>query len=302
MFRLITWVLGLGIACALFGYFVILPQLGQEKSDIDVTALKGDPERGAYVLRMAGCVTCHSDGQGEATFLAGGPALKTPFGTFYGPNITPDPDHGIGRMTNQEFFDAVTAGLRPDGTHYFPAFPYASYVKMDGQDVVDLKAYLDTVPAVSKAARRHEVAWPFSDRSLVGGWKLLAIKARSIVPDAGQDNAWNRGMYLVEGAGHCGECHTDRNLLGLPRGPAHGGSPKGSFSSGAPSIAGAKSVIADWTHEDITFYLENGLKPDGDVSGGKMTQVIDFATSHLTGDDLDAIARYLLSLQTPATH
>lgn len=301
MFRLLQWCMSGGVVLAAAGYFFILPQLGQDTLNVDTVDLVGDPVRGEYVLRMGACISCHSDEENDSGFLAGGPALETPFGTFYGPNITPDPEHGIGGMTTQEFFDAVTAGLRPDGKHYYPAFPYASYASMNPQDVVDLKAYLDTVPSIAKAARAHEIIWPITDRSLIGGWKLFAYTAKEFVPDEQQDDAWNRGKYLVEGPGHCGECHTKRNLLGLPTGQAHGGAGEGSFSSGAPSIAGSNSTISQWTSEDTAFYLESGMKPDGDVSGGKMTDVIDTATSYLSIEDLDAISAYFVSLQEPAS-
>lgn len=299
MFRFVKWFSGIGIALSLIGYFFILPQLGRYKLGIDVTELNGDPERGAYILRLAGCISCHSVEDNDAAYLAGGPAMKTPFGTFYGPNITPDPDFGIGNMSTQEFFDAVTAGLRPDGNHYFPAFPYTSYARMKPQDIVDLKVYLDTVPAVSRPSRSHDISWPFSNRSFIGGWKLFAYKAADTIPDIARDDQWERGRYIVEGPGHCGECHTGRNILGLPNGPTHGGSPEGPFSSGAPPIAGANSAIQNWAPEDTAFYLETGMKPDGDVSGGEMTLVIDNATSYLNSEDLDAIAQYLVTLQEP---
>lgn len=292
----LTGGLVVSIVVAVIGYSVVLPDLGQQSRPEDVSGMTGDAERGAYVLRMSACIGCHTSSSADEEFLAGGPALETPFGTFYGPNITPDTEHGIGQMSTQAFFDSVTAGLRPDGSHYFPAFPYASYTRMTTQDVIDLKAYLDTIDPVARPSRTHDLSWPFSDRNLIGIWKQLGFTTRIIEADPAQSEQWNRGRYIVQGPGHCGECHTARNWLGLLTGTEHGGSKDGRFSSGAPGIAGPNSAISDWLEEDIVFYLESGLKPDGDVSGGKMSDVIEGATSHLTLDDLEAIAAYLVSL------
>ncbi len=288
----IIFVLAL-IILPLIGYILILPSLGRDTRDTDLDAFTGDAERGAYVLRMGGCVACHTDSEG-GMFLAGGPKIETAFGAFYSPNITPDPEFGIGDMSLADFYKAMTSGLSPEGDHYFPAFPYTSYAKLDTQDIVDLKAYLDTVEPAETPSRPHDLFWPLSDRRLIGGWKMMA---HSPVPfeDVGEKGAdWNRGAYLVMGPGHCSECHTARSLLGVKTDAPLEGAPKSLFSPGAPAIAGPSSTIAEWTTEDITFYLSTGLKPDGDVSGGKMTDVIDHTTSHLTDDDLNAMATFLL--------
>jgi mono/diheme cytochrome c family protein len=280
------------LVVAAAAYVLILPSLGHATRGVDLDAYAGDADRGAYVLRMGGCVACHTNEDGP--FLGGGPAIKTLFGTFYGPNITPDPEHGIGGMSLQEFFDALTAGLTPEGHHYFPAFPYTSYAQFDPKDIADLKAYLDTVESADVPSQPHDLLWPFSDRRLIGPCKMMEHSLAPFMPDSSQSEEWNRGAYLVEGPGHCGECHTARNVLGLKSGEALGGAGSGKFSSGGPALSGARSTIADWTEDDLTFYLSTGLKPDGDVSGSGMTDVIDHATSHLSDEDLSAIAMFLL--------
>jgi mono/diheme cytochrome c family protein len=288
----ITFVLAL-IILPLIGYVVILPSLGRDTRNTDLDAFIGDAERGAYILRMGGCVACHTEPEG-GLFLAGGPKVETAFGTFYSPNITPDPEFGIGDMSLDDFYKAMTSGLSPEGDHYFPAFPYTSYAKLDSQDIVDLKAYLDTVQPAQTLNRDHDILWPFSERRLIGGWKLLAHSPSPYQEADGREAIWNRGAYLVMGPGHCGECHTARNLFGVQVDAALEGTPKSLFTPAAPAIAGERSTIADWTADDITFYLSTGLKPDGDVSGGKMADVIDHATSHLSDDDLNAMAVFLL--------
>lgn len=288
----IIFVLAL-IILPLIGYLLILPSLGRDTRDTDLDAFSGNVERGAYVLRMGGCVACHTEPEG-GMFLAGGPKVETAFGTFFSPNITPDPEFGIGGMSLADFYLAMTSGLSPDGNHYFPAFPYTSYARLNSQDIIDLKAYLDTVEPASTPSQPHDILWPFSDRRLIGGWKMLAHSPAPFKDVDDKEAGWNRGAYLVMGPGHCSECHTARNLFGVQTNAPFEGAPKSLFSPGAPAIAGERSTIADWTAEDITFYLSTGLKPDGDVSGGKMTDVVDHATSHLTDDDLNAIAKFLL--------
>lgn len=296
MTKPIIWLFGISVAAATFGYAFILPGLGQTAKNVDLKAYSADVERGAYVLRMGGCVVCHTDIDNGGVFLAGGAGLETPFGTFYAPNITPDTEHGIGAMSLEDFYVAMTAGVTPDGEHYFPSFPYTSYGRFKTEDIVDLKAYLDTVEPVATPSPPHELIWPFSSRQLVGVWKSLYHTPEPFIPDEAESASWNRGAYLVNGPGHCGECHTARNLIGGISTNALEGAGKSSFSSGAPAIAGSRSTIRDWSLNDLVFYLQLGLTPDGDVSGGKMIDVIEHGTSHLTGEDLEAIATYLRSL------
>ena len=257
----------------------------------------GDAARGEYVLAMGGCVACHTDEKNGGAFLAGGRALPTPFGTFYSSNITSDTKTGIGGWTTGEFVRAMREGLSPDGQHYYPAFPYPSYAKMTEQDLVDLKAYLDTVEPVEGAVRSHDLGFPFSIRQTLAVWKLLFLDDSPFEPDPTESESWNRGAYLVRGPGHCGECHSPRNLLGGPDLERYlAGNPVGAEGKATPNITPHETGIADWTAVDIAFSLESGLTPDYDSFGGGMGEVVNDGTSKLSSEDREAIADYLLSL------
>lgn len=278
-------ILGLG--------WMFLPWRGTAP-DID---LVGDQARGEYVLRMGGCIACHTDEKKGGAFLAGGRALETEFGTFYSSNITSDPKAGIGGWSTGAFVRALREGLSPTGQHYYPAFPYPSYAKMTEQDLVDLKAYLDTVEPVSNEVRAHDLGFPFSLRPILAGWKLLFFDQASFEPDPNQSESWNRGAYLAQGPAHCGECHTPRNALGGPDDARYlGGNPAGPEGKAVPNITPHDDGIGDWSAADLAFALESGLKPDYDSFGAGMGEVVDDSTSKLTQEDRDAMAEYLLSL------
>ncbi len=260
-------------------------------------AATGDPARGEYVLRLGGCVACHTDEKNGGQFLAGGRALATPFGTFYTPNITPDAATGIGGWSTGAFVRAVAAGISPAGHPYYPAFPYPSYARMSEQDLVDLKAYLDGVAPVANQVRDHELAFPFGFRALLDGWRLLFLEDGGFQPDPAQPASWNRGAYIVNGPGHCGECHTPRNTLGAPeQGRFLAGTRDGPDGKPVPNVTPHEDGIGGWSKGDVAFALQTGLLPDGDALGGAMAEVVDDATGHLTADDRNAIADYLLSL------
>lgn len=262
-----------------------------------VAASAGNAERGAYVLRLAGCATCHTAPKG-GKILAGGRELKSPFGSFFPPNITPDRETGIGTWSDADFVQALRHGKSPDGKPYYPAFPYTSYTRMTPQDMLDLKAYLDTIEPVRNPVSDHKLRFPFSVRAGMGIWRALFFDTEVPPPNPNQSEAWNRGAYIVNGPGHCGECHTPRNVLGaMQRELSFSGNPKGPDNKPVPNITGhAKRGIKDWSADDIVSFLEIGIKPDGDFAGGAMTDVIDDATSKLTAADLEAIATYLKSL------
>jgi mono/diheme cytochrome c family protein len=258
----------------------------------------GDPTRGEYVLRLGGCVTCHTDEKNGGAFLAGGRALGSPFGTFYTSNITPDPETGIGGWSTGAFVRAVTEGITPGGHPYYPAFPYPSYTHMSERDLIDLKAYLDTVAPVANAVPDHDLAFPFSFRPLLDGWRLLFFEDGPFVPDPGQSEAWNRGAYIVNGPGHCGECHTPRNALGAPeRDRFLAGNRDGPDGKPVPNITPHAGGIGDWAKSDLVFAFQTSILPDGDVFGGAMAEVVEDGLSHLSREDLEAIADYLLSVE-----
>ncbi|KAA0581984.1 cytochrome c [Azospirillum sp. B21] len=256
----------------------------------------GDPvSRGAYIFQAAGCLGCHSNEKEGGAPLAGGRALATPFGTFHTPNITPDPETGIGRWSDADFIRAFREGLRPDGAALFPAFPYASYTRMTDRDLLDLKAYLFSQPAVAAPNKPHDLTPPFSWRFLLPVWQWMYLTPGPVPDDPAKPPAWNRGRYLVDALGHCGECHSPRTLMGgMDAGRYLAGNPDGPDGDKVPGITGAESKgIGDWSDGDLTLLLETGLTPEGDVVGGAMGEVVRNSTSKLTADDRAAIAAYL---------
>lgn len=229
--------------------------------------------------------------------MSGGRALATPFGTFYSPNITPDPEHGIGGWSIEDVVRALKEGLAPDGSHYFPVFPFTSYAGMTEADARDIAAYLLAQPPVAQANKPHEIAFPFNQRWLQSGWKLLFFDDATFVPDPAESAAWNRGAYLVRHIGHCGECHTPRNALGARiASRALAGNPAGLDGDKVPNITPSPDGIGGWSEEEIVELLDSGFDPDFDVVGGLMGEVVSESTSHLTESDRRAIAVYLKSL------
>lgn len=254
-------------------------------------------ERGAYLVRAAGCISCHTAKDGPP--LAGGLALKTPFGTYYSPNITPDPTTGIGGWSDEDFLRAVKLGQRPDGSHLFPVFPYPTYTKMTRADALAIKAWLFAQAPVQRANKAHDVPIPFGWRWTVGPWKTLFFEPGSWQAPADKpDPQWRRGAYLVEALTHCGECHTPRNMLGaLDHDMWLAGTPDGPDGEVVPNITPHPATgIGDWSAGDIVTLMKDGLKPNFDDVQGSMAEAIRDSLSHLTDEDLRAVAAYLKSL------
>ena len=254
-----------------------------------------DLENGKVMFYAGGCASCHaSTGQRDATRLGGGLALESRFGTFYAPNISPDRDDGIGRWNEADFITALWKGTSPQGQHYYPAFPYTSYQRIALDDARDLFAYLRTLPAVAGKAPPHQVPFPLNWRRLLGGWKFLFLDGQPFRPDPSKSAQWNRGAYLVNGPGHCAECHSPRNLLGgIEVGKRFAGGPDIEGKGWVPNIT--QKGLADYSEKDIAYLLETGQTPDGDSVGGAMTAVIR-NTSQLPAADREAMAVYLKSL------
>lgn len=277
------------LIAALAAWFVLRPH----RLPADTFAgLTGDVKRGEQVFWAGGCAACHAaaDAKGDGKFiLSGGQALPSPFGTFYAPNISPDPAEGIGGWTVEDLGNAMMRGVSPDGSHYYPAFPYVSYAKATAQDIVDLHAFLATLPADPTPSKPHEVGFPFNIRALLGGWKFLFFKTDWVVAgDLTPEET--RGRYLVEALGHCGECHTPRNGLGgMQRDRWLGGAPTPDGKGKFPNITPGK---LDWSKADIVEYLTSGFTPDYDSAGGHMALVVE-NTAHLPEADRAAIAAYL---------
>lgn len=291
--RWAAWVVIGLIGVAGIGYVAVLPRLGVPELPALDASVQGDAARGTYVATAAGCYACHTAKGDDTKPYAGGRAFKTPFGTIYAPNITPDPDTGIGGWSLAQFREAVRAGVAPSGAHYYPAFPYTSYVHMTDQDVADLKAYFDTVAPVHQPNRLPEMAWPISDRTFVGAWRWLYVPRRPHDELVGPDGKIPRGAYFVEVLGHCGECHTQRNALGGYTGLPLGGNTSG---PGGTKVPGLRRLSGKWSPDDLVFYLSDGMSPDGDFVGGQMAHVVDHSTSKLTDADRQAMVGYLTKL------
>ncbi len=253
---------------------------------------QGDAKRGEYLSKAGGCVGCHTEAKEGAAPYAGGRALKTPFGTFYGPNITPHAEAGIGRWNEADFVRAMREGRRPDGAHYFPAFPYPSFTLIGDADLRDLWAYLRSLAPSSRPSQPHELGFLYRWRFLVGIWKWLFFTPGPFVADPGKNAVLNRGAYLVNALGHCGECHTPRNFLGAKKNSHHLAGAGG--KDGAPNLTPTR--LKKWGDGDLRDFLTTGLSPDGDVVGDTMGEVIQNTTAQLTKPDLEALLAYLRSL------
>jgi mono/diheme cytochrome c family protein len=253
----------------------------------------GDVQRGLYLSQAGGCMACHTEDKKDAVPYAGGRELKTPFGKFYGPNITPDPEAGIGKWTEADFVRAMRHGERPDGANYFPAFPYPSFTRISDADLRDLWAYLRSLPPAKRASQPHELRFPFGWRVLVAGWKWLyftpgsGANAPAAPPTA-------RGEYLVQALGHCGECHTPRSFLGGPRRDRALAGGRGVNDKRIPNLTPTR--LKQWNDAELKEFLLTGATPDGDSADKTMEEVIRNTTSKLTPADLAAVIAYLRAL------
>jgi mono/diheme cytochrome c family protein len=250
---------------------------------------------GKAMFFAGGCAACHAiPGDEDRSKLGGGLALKSPFGTFYAPNISSDAKDGIGAWTEAQFVTAMTKGTSPQGTHYFPAFPYTSYHLLAVPDLRDLFAHIKTLPAIQGRVRDHDVPFPFNIRRLVGGWKFLFLRDRPFAHDIKQTMQWNRGAYLVNAAGHCAECHSPRNFLGaIVQGQRFAGGPNPEGEGWIPNIT--QAALKDWSVDDFVQLLEFGDKPSGKPILGSMVPVVR-NTEQLPPEDRLAMAVYLKSL------
>lgn len=262
-----------------------------------IEGLTGDADRGAIIFAAAGCASCHAAPEASGAdklVLSGGLAFASPFGTFYAPNISSHATEGIGGWSALDLVNAMRYGTSPDGQHYYPAFPYSSYTRVAPPDIVDLHAYMQTLPASDQPSRAHEVGFPFNIRRSLGGWKLLFMASGPVMDTPGLPESVLRGRYLVEGLGHCAECHTPRGLLGNLQlsnwlnGAAH--------PSGKGRIPALRGI--DWSEADIAEYLKSGFTPDFDTAGAEMADVVE-NTSKLSDEDRKAIAAYIKALPQP---
>lgn len=261
-----------------------------------VTASSEQIARGRYLTQAADCAACHTAAGGAP--LAGGYPLDTPFGTIYGSNLTPSADQGIGRWTKDDFFLALTQGVAPGGRHLYPAMPYTSYKGISREDADAIYAYLMSRPAVDVAIPANDMPFPFNQRMALIGWNLL-FRNSDPLPASSQGSSaeWQRGRYLSDVLGHCGECHTPRGMLGQMEvnKPMQGGD-LGRFI--APDITPQALAQRGWTPEDLSRFLSTGLAPQGSAFS-EMHMVVDLSTRHLTPEDHRALVTYLMGDKPP---
>lgn len=290
--RAIRLVVGLGALGGVAGWVLTRPVT---LPDTALAGLDPDVRRGEQVFWAGGCASCHTApgaAPSDRPVLAGGQAFPSDFGTFYAPNISPDPVHGIGGWSALDLANAMQRGVSPAGAHYYPAFPYTAYRHTTAQDVVDLAAYMTTLPAAATPSLPHDIGFPFNIRRSIGGWKLLFVRDGYVLTTASSPDI-ERGRYLVEGLGHCAECHTPRNALGALD--------TSRWLEGAPNPSGPGRIPAidptslTWSEKDIAYYLETGFTPEFDSAGGHMARVVgNFA--RLPASDRAAVAAYLKAL------
>ena len=251
-------------------------------------------EHGRYIFYAAGCISCHTRDQ----LMAGGRPVVTPFGTFYPPNATPQREYGIGAWSEEDFVRALREGLNPRGEHYYPAFPFPSYTKMTHQDMLALYAYLMTLPESSREIRPHNLYWPFSSRSMMSFWKAGRFTPGEFSADPEKSQEWNRGAYLADALGHCGECHTPRDFMGAPRRDRYmAGTCTGHEGRLVPNITtDGETGIGNWSYGQLMTFLGTGRKPDGVFTGSLMVEVLGTSCMRLTGEDLHSLALYLQSV------
>ncbi len=291
------------VAAAGFGAFLFLSAPRPLAAETLAAMPEGDAERGELVFWAGGCASCHAAPQArgdDLLLLTGGVRLATDFGTFVAPNISPHPTDGIGAWSAADLANAMMRGVSPAGEHYFPAFPYTSYTRMEIGDVADLFAFLQTLPPVEGRADPHQVGFPFNVRRGLGLWKMLYLRDDPAVGLAGANDQVARGQYIVEALAHCGECHTPRRLGGA------GGSDTSRWLAGAvaaegerrgriPNITPSEDGIGSWSEDEIAALLESGFTPDFDSVGGAMAAVVR-TMSRLPDEDRAAVAAYLKAI------
>jgi mono/diheme cytochrome c family protein len=288
------------LAAATATWIITEPRPLYAAATIDTSLDPGDAIKGKIIFDAGDCASCHaSPGQTDLLHLGGGIALSTSFGTFRPPNISPDLVDGIGRWQTDDLANAMLAGVSPSKTHYYPAFPYSSYVHMTYGDVRDLMAYLRTLPPVSGRAPPHEPTILFRIRRFVGFWKILFLDKQPLVQDSAHDEIWNRGRYLTEAVAHCAECHSARNMFGAIESQtrfAGGIDPEG--TGYIPNITPAR--IGHWSQQDVEKMLQTGDTPDHGRVGSSMSGVIT-NTALLPEQDRRAIAVYIKTLPSKPT-
>jgi mono/diheme cytochrome c family protein len=302
--RTLVFGLALAVVCACVFFVLSMPQPLEADQ---VPAHSADLQNGELIFWVGGCASCHAAPGAEENArlrLSGGVELATPFGVFRSPNISPDPESGIGNWSTLDFINAMVKGLSPELEHYYPAFPYPHYQNITYEDLIDLKAYLDTLPRSSNHVADHDLSFPYSFRRGVGLWKWRYLERNKSLQTSNSTMPVERGRYLVTGPGHCGACHTprdafggemtDRFLAGAESLEVAEGS-EGESAGRIPNISPHSDGIGNWSETDIAYSLESGFDPDFDSFGGSMVEVQE-NMAKLPAEDRAAIAAYLKSI------
>jgi mono/diheme cytochrome c family protein len=292
-------VLGVGFAFAVVFFSNVPSETGPiasaSGSEAELTS------RGQYLVTAGNCASCHTVRGGG--FMAGGVAFETPFGTLYSTNISSDPETGIGAWSDRDFLNSMRYGVRPNGEHLYPAFPYTAFTKTADEDIAAMYAYLQSIPPVQQSTPENELSFPFNERALLPFWKFLYLDAGEFEPDSNESEQHNRGAYLVEALGHCSACHSPRNFLGAEKTSVamSGGEyldrvERGNYRPwSAPNLTGTERGLALWSHQDVAEYLKTAR--NGFIeSFGPMNEVIMNSTRHLSEADIRSMAEYLKGL------
>lgn len=277
------------LARALLAIVLVLPVQANAKSDL--------VEQGRQVFLASNCQTCHTDSDNGGLPLAGGRELRSEFGTYYSPNISPDRETGIGNWSDEDFIRAMREGIAPDGRYYYPSFPFTSYTKMRRADMLALKAYLFSLPPVKNQNRDHDL--PLYMRIVPSAkiWNMRYFEPGEFKTDAGQSDEWNRGAYLSQAMGHCAECHTPRKGLGIMIEDKRYAGVQELDGEAVPNITPhGRTGIGRWSIDDLVYFFQSGVTLSGDVTGGKMAGIVDDSLSQLPVSDQRAMAVYLKSL------
>jgi mono/diheme cytochrome c family protein len=255
-------------------------------------------DHGRQVFLAANCQTCHTDSDNGGKILSGGRELESEFGTYYSPNITPDKETGIGSWSDEDFVRALRDGVSPEGHYYYPSFPFTSYTKMTRADMLALKAYLFSQPAVKRKNLDHKL--PFYMRIVPSAkiWNKRYFHPGEYQDDLSRSAQWNRGAYLAQAMGHCIECHTPRKALGVMIEDKLYAGVQNPGGEVVPNITSHKKTgIGRWSVDDIVYYFQSGISLSGDAAGGKMAGIIDDSLSKLPESDQRAIAVFLKSIK-----
>ena len=249
--------------------------------------------RGRYLAQAADCAACHTAPGGT---LAGGRAFRSPFGTIYSSNITPDKTAGIGDYTDDEWVSALREGVGRGGKHLYPAMPYTNYTQMSREDALAIKAYIFTLPASSVAAPSNDLRFPFNFRFLMVFWNYLYNPDHRFAPDSAHDAAWNRGAYLAEALGHCQQCHTPRNFMqGLKSSQAYAGAVQQGWMA-YNITSDAKTGVGAWSEDELATYLSSGHADNHGVASGPMAEAVGYSLRYLAPEDAKALAHYVKAI------